>query len=510
MARRSTNGTRGQLSFTDALRGLKSLQDPGDGDRPDASGDGGPDRPWTVSETCDRVNHALAGIESGRAIRVEGEVGDCSIRDHWYFTLRDEHGAKLACSFFSQRRRAAGGAPTPAVGMRVVATGRLEYWTKGGRLSLIVSDLREAGLGDLHQRFERLKQDLEDRGWFDPTRRLPLPRFARSALVLTSASGAALRDLEETARRRWPGFRMLLAPIPVQGEAATPLIAAAIRAARRRAPALGVDAIVLTRGGGSLEDLWCFNEEAVAAAIIESREEAVRLHAAGGPRPVPLVAAIGHEVDSSIAEFCADHRASTPTQAAMVLVPDASENRDVVEARFERLRLLVGRGLDRARGRMDLAARHEVLRRPARLLDPQRRRIEEATRRLRDAIGASEEAGRRRVETAGVRLESLSPAARLAAAGAVLDTAERRLSMATKAAVARRRDRLAHLAARWRSVGPSEVLSRGYALVLDESGRPIRDADEIAVGGRLTATLAKGSLRAIVESKETDAPPEGS
>lgn len=506
MARRSTNAGRGQLSFTDALRGLQSLHD-ADDDGPGDDGGHDPDRPWTVSEACDRVNRALSDIEAGRPIRVEGEVGDCSIRDHWYFTLRDEHGAKLACSFFSQRRRASGGAPTPTVGMRVVATGRLEYWTKGGRLSLIVSKLEEAGLGDLHQRFERLKGDLEARGWFDPARRLPLPGFARSALVLTSASGAALHDLEETARRRWPGFRLLLAPIPVQGEAATPRIADAIRSARRRAPGLGVDAIVLTRGGGSLEDLWCFNEEAVAAAIVESREEAVRTHADGGPAPVPLVAAIGHEVDSSIAEFCADHRASTPTQAAMVLVPDAGEHREILDARLERIRLLTRRGLERAAGRLGLAAGHEVLRRPARLLDPHERRIAEASRRLRDTLRAHLEEGRRRLETAGIRHGAVSPATRLVAARESVDAAERRLTRAMASSLARRRERLGHLAARWRAVGPTEVLSRGYALVVDESGRPIRRSDEVAIGSRITATLAEGVLHATVDAREPDTDP---
>lgn len=494
------------MSFTDALRGLQSLHDdaPGDGagDGDSPTGDGGDDaRPWTVSETCDRVNRALSDLEGGREIRVEGEVGDCSIRDHWYFTLRDERGAKLACSFFSQRRRGGRGVPTPSVGMRVIATGRLEYWTRGGRLSLIVSNLQEAGLGDLHQRFERLKSDLEGRGWFDPARRLAMPRFATSALVLTSADGAARRDVEETARRRWPGFRLLLAPIPVQGEAATPRIAKAIRSARRAAPRLGIDAIIVTRGGGSLEDLWCFNEESVAAAIVESRIEAERRHAAGGPAPVPLIAAIGHEVDTSIAEFCADHRASTPTQAAMVLVPDAGEHADVLDAREDRLRLLVGRGLERAAGRLGLAARHEVLRRPARLLDPHRRRLDEASRELRDLAGDLVLARRRRLERTELRHVAISPQARLDRARRDLDAAAGRLARLGASLLDRRRDRVAHLAARWRSVGPAEVLARGYALVLDDDGRPVREAGQVPIGGRITARLGRGSIEAVVEKR---------
>jgi exodeoxyribonuclease VII large subunit len=505
VARRTPTGGSGQLSFTDAVRGLQSLHDDmgGGGPTEDPAEDPGDGpRPWTVSEACDRVNRALAEIESGREIQVEGEVGTCSIRDHWYFTLRDERGATLPCSYFSQRRRADRGAPTPALGMRVIATGRLEYWAKGGKTSLIVSRLREAGQGDLHQRFERLKADLEARGWFDPDRRLSLPTFATSALVLTSGDGAARRDIEETARQRWPGFRLHLVPIPVQGQAAIPRIADAVRRARRVAPMLGIDAIILTRGGGSLEDLWCFNEEAVAAAIIESRDSAIARHARGGPAPVPLVAAIGHETDVSIAEFCADLRASTPTQAAMVLVPDAGEHGDVLDARASRMRLLVERGHERAASRIAAAARHEILRRPDRLVDPHRRRLDDLADDLGRRISEIADRMTRRTDASAGRLAAMSPRHRLGEAIRATDVAANRLERAFARRLERWRDRLDAQDARLRGVGPDSVLERGFAIVLGEDGRAVRNANDLTAGDRITARLARGRVAATVTRTE--------
>ncbi|MAC20870.1 MAG: exodeoxyribonuclease VII large subunit [Phycisphaerae bacterium] len=492
------------MSFSDAIRRIRDGGEDSNppADPPDVAVGGEPatEPPLSVTEVCRRVNKALLLIEGGPEIRVEGEIGSCSLPGHWYFTLKDEEGSQLSCAFFSPRYRADSETPTPQVGMKVVAHGRPELYAKGGRLSFIASRLREAGLGDLHQRFERLKADLRDRGWFEPTLRLELPDFARRIMVITSGDGAARRDVEETARRLWPGLELLLIPVPVQGPAATPKIARAVRLARASAAAMRVDAIILTRGGGSLEDLWCFNEEAVAAAIFESRAEAVAAHLAGGPPPVPLVAAIGHESDSSIAEFVADHRASTPTQAAMVLVPDAAEQGDYLNSRQERLRLLAQRGVERARGRIEVAARHEILRRPARMLDPHRRRLDDAGNGLIASMVRAMEV--RRAHLAGLesRLGAVAPARSVAEASHRIEVAGGRLARGIEALIKRRITRIDHLAGQLRIVGPDSVLSRGYALVLDEAGKPIRDAGAMAVEDRIRATFARGSVVARVET----------
>ena len=496
------------MSFSDALRGIRdAADDAGQAppvEPPPSAIDQSRPRPFTVTEACLRVNEALGEIEDGRAFEVEGEVGDCSLRDHWYFTLKDAKGAKLSCAFFGFRRRVDQAAVEPRVGMKMIATGRPELYAKGGRLSFIVTRLRESGVGDLHQRFERLKAQLRDRGWFDPGQRLPLPMFARRILVLTSREAAALRDVEETARRRWPGMEILLAPVPVQGDAATARIAEAVRRARRIAPQLGIDAIVLTRGGGSLEDLWCFNEEAVAAAIHESRSEAVARHRDGGPSPVPLVAAIGHESDTSIAELVADHRASTPTQATMVLVPDASEQIEYLEGRSGRLRMMLQRAVDRAGSRFEVSARHEILRRPDRILEPHRRRLLEASRSLGDSLRRSMDIADRRLERMKAGLAAGSPGGRLAAEASRLGLASERIRRSIQRRIGDEHTRLDHLAEKLRVVGPDSVLARGYALVLDQDGRPVRDAVDLEPGDVLAARFEKGSAVVRVDSASTD------
>ena len=494
MADRNDPGRR-QLSLGDAYRAVDDAA-AGASDQPD---------PLTVAEVCRRVNLALETIEGGRELEVVGEVGDCHLKQHWYFTLLDPGGAKLPCSFFSSRRRLDADAVRPERGMKVVVRGRLEYWSDGGRMSLIVTRVREAGAGDLHQRFERLRRELEGKGWFDASHRIPLPSMARRLLILTSAQGAVRSDIEETARRRWPGVDLLLAPIPVQGDAATPVIAEAVRRARARAAALGVDAIVLARGGGSLEDLWCFNEAAVVTAIHESRRRAVEIAARGGPAPVPLVSAIGHESDVTLSDFVADHRASTPTQAAMVLVVDAREQLEMVRSRGTRLERLLERTLERARARLQIATRHELLRRPDRLCDPHRRRVDDLARRLDTAGAGPVDVAGRRLEAAVIRLRATDPERRLAAARERLEDACGRLD---RSAVRRRRDattRLDHLAARLEGVGPRSVLERGYALVRRGDGRPLRDATATTAGDRLRIELARGRLDVVVEEATSDA-----
>ena len=500
-----TDRGRRQLSLGEAYQAVEDAAS-GATDRPD---------PLTVGEVCRRVNRALETIESGRELEVVGEVGDCHLKQHWYFTLLDAKGAKLPCSFFSTRRRLDVEGVRPDRGMKVVVRGRLEYWAEGGRMSLIVTRIREAGTGDLHERFERLRRELEAKGVFDERHHLPLPTMARRLLVLTSASGAVRSDIEETARRRWPGIELLLAPIPVQGDSATPVIADAIRRARGQAPALGVDAIVLARGGGSLEDLWCFNEAEVVTAIHESRTRARDLATGGGPRPVPLVSAIGHESDVTLCDFVADHRASTPTQAAMVLVIDATEHREMIRSRADRLGRLLERTLERSRARLDLALRHELIRRPERLYDHHVRRIDGLGNRLGLVRSTVLDGAASRLESASIRLRGASPAQQVERGAERLERAGERL---VRGMARRHRDaetRISHLSARLESVGPRAVLDRGYALVRDEAGRPVRDATTAKAGDRLQVELSRGDLGVTVdrpwtESGDSTSAPTGS
>ena len=481
------------------------------GDDADAPAEPSTPRPYSVREAVTLLNRSLKEIDGGREISILGEVGSPRLADHWYFTLKDGTDAQISCSFFAQRRRLDPDCATPELGRMVVATGRLEYWDRGGRLSLIVSRLRAEGEGDLHQRFERLKTTLAEAGYFDPAARLPMPEFPRRLLMITSRDGAARRDVEATARQRWPGFEVLMHHVPVQGAPATPRIARAIHAARDRAAALGVDAIVLTRGGGSIEDLWCFNEREVADAIHDSRRRAIERHRDGGPSPVPLIAAIGHETDTSIAELAADARASTPTQAAMQLVPDAREHRGVLDARLERLRMLVAARLERADARLASSARHELLRRPERLVDPHRRRITTLAARLEAAVAGRLAAAATRTTRSEARLGSVSPRSRTEVAAGRIDSADRRLRRAMSTALQRRRVLIEHAGRRLRAVGPEQVLDRGYSLTLDATGRPLRDSADVQVGAVVTTRLARGGFEATVdrrlEERESDPGP---
>lgn len=500
MARKPSEKKR---SLSDAMLFVHAERDETSkaGDRPPGTTGDESDlpKPYSVRELVALLNRTLSTIDGGRKIRVIGEVGSARLGDHWYFSLKDGSKAKIECSFFAQRRRLDPDTATPVVGSLMVATGQLEYWDQGGRLSLIVHQLREEGEGDLHRRFERLKSDLEAAGYFDPSARLPLPTFPRRILMITSREGAARRDIEETARQRWPGLEILMHHVAVQGTLATPRIAAAIRKARAVAPSLGVDAIVLTRGGGSLEDLWCFNERAVADAIQESRRAAVERHLAGGPRPVPLVSAIGHETDLTIADLVADHRTSTPTQAAMALVPDANEHRGILAGRGGRMRLLVERRCGESAARLEFASRHEVLRRPDRLLIPHERRLDDLEGRLQVAIQGQVATRRARLDRHGTGLERVAPRSRLAVAATTLSAASDRLARVIQGRLAESKTRIDHASQRLASTNPDQVLSRGYSLTLDGEGRPIRSTTRLAKGDVVTTRLASGEFDASVE-----------
>lgn len=316
--------------------------------------------------------------------------------------------------------------------------------------------------------------------------------------MITSREGAARRDVEETARQRWPGLQILMHHVAVQGTLATPRIAAAIRKARAVAASLEIDAIVLTRGGGSLEDLWCFNERAVADAIFESRRMATARHLAGGPPPVPLISAIGHETDLTIADLVADHRTSTPTQAAMALVPDANEHRGILTGRAGRMRLLIERRWGECGARLEFASRHEVLRRPDRLLIPHRERIDGHERRLKAAIAAQRVTQLARLERGGTRLERVAPKSQLAVASTALEASSGRLARAMRRRLAELGTSLDHAAQRLSSISPDQVLSRGYSLTLGADGRPIRSAAQLTDGDTVTTRLAFGDFDAEV------------
>jgi exodeoxyribonuclease VII large subunit len=322
----------------------------------------------SVTEASARIRRA---IESTGRLRIVGEISNFSSRQHWYFTLKDGE-CQLDCVMWASSTASA--ACRPADGIEVVVEGTPTHYGPRGRTQLVVRAIERRGAGTLQQRFEELCRTLRAQGYFDEARKAPLPAYPRAIAVVTSAQGAALQDVLRTARLRAPFVRILAVDVPVQGDAAAPAIARAIDALDRRAAELEIDAVIVTRGGGSIEDLWAFNERAVADAIFRAR--------------IPVVAAIGHESDVTVAELVADRRASTPTAAVMLLLPDRDGMRQQSDHLHDRLRFLVQRRVHDARVLVDRVARHPGLRSPTAGIAARRAALGIAWSRLSRAVGA--------------------------------------------------------------------------------------------------------------------------
>ena len=388
---------------------------------------------------------------------VAGEISNFKRYDsgHSYFTLKDA-GAQVRCVMF--RARAQYLDWQPREGMQVEVRALVTLYEPRGDFQLNVETMRRAGLGPLYEKFLRLKEKLGREGLFDPAAKRPIPAFPRTVGVVTSTAAAALRDILATLRRRNPSIEVIVYPVPVQGEGAAARIAAMLATASRRGEC---DVLLLARGGGSIEDLWQFNEEAVARAIRASR--------------IPVVAGIGHETDITIADFAADLRAPTPTAAAEAVSPSR-------DALFARLAEMVGRATRAAVRRIDTELQ-KVDGLARRLVHP-RARLAASARVLAQVI------------------------ARLAAARPGIERLEReraelarRLSYATHRNLERDGQRLGRLRASLVGLDPNAVLSRGYSLTRNAKGEVVRDAATLAEGDLLTSTFSKGWTTSEVKSR---------
>jgi exodeoxyribonuclease VII large subunit len=389
--------------------------------------------PLSVSEVTARVKEVIACDDLLADVRVAGEVSNLSrpASGHLYFTLKDE-GAQLRCVMW--RSYAARLSRLPRNGDAVIARGRIDVYERDGVYQLYVEALVGQGIGDLNAEFERLKQKLQAEGLFDAARKRPLPRFPRALGIVTSPTGAALQDILNVLRRRYPLLEVYLSPTLVQGEDAPEQI---VRAIQRLNDAGCCDVILVARGGGSLEELWAFNDERVVRAIAAS--------------PTPVVSGIGHEIDYTLADFAADVRAPTPSAAAEIITPDINDLRLQVDAMSLTLTETMQARLTRARASLSTLQRALRLLSPFNQLARQRERLDEARTRL---------------------------AAALAHRLAVL------------------RLRLDGLRARLEGVGPMATLARGYAIVRDADGRTVRSVRAVQRGARLQIKVADGSFDA--------------
>ena len=433
---------------------------------------------------------------------MSGEIGDFRPRSgqaHWYFSLRDENGSTLNCAFFSQRRVRSGLNFEPAQGMSVVVEGSFDYYAPYGKLSFIVTQMSQEGDGPLHERFETLRKELQTAGWFSDDIKVPLPAYPRRIAMITSADGAVQHDIERTARQLWPAIELILVPVPVQGEVAAPKIVRAIKAVHRAAESRGIEAVILARGGGSLEDLWAFNTREVVEAIHTSRLESIERG-----RPLPFVSAIGHESDTTLAELVSDLRASTPTQAAMHLLKSVDESREYLDQRFGRLRMIHRSILDRSKMRLSAALSRSIMRSRSGILDHHCRRLDDGQRELKNSMVVQLAENRERLSRLERRLSGASPVARQTGARSRIDHHTTRLNRALDVVLKAARNSIDSSARHLAAIGPDQVLQRGYSITLDEEGRPIRDSNEIAQGDVLQTRLSKGTVRSTVTDSQPD------
>jgi len=444
---------------------------------------GGRERPLSVSE-LNRDVRTLLETELPR-LWVEGEISNLArpASGHVYFSLKDD-GAQIRCAFFRQRQR--GLAFRPENGQQVLVRGRVSLYEPRGDYQMIVEQMEEAGEGELRRRFDALKKKLAAEGLFDEALKRPIPRLPRRIGVVTSPTGAAVRDILHVLARRFPAVPVIVYPTAVQGDAAPAEIVAALETAGRRAEC---DVLILARGGGSLEDLWSFNEEAVARAVRTS--------------PVPVVTGIGHEIDFTIADFAADLRAPTPSGAAELVVPDWREWSLRADQAARRLASALDRRLQERGQTLDRLARRLTLASPARRLRHQHERLDALSRRMAAARAAILTGAGHRLERLEARLLAASPAGRLQALHGRWTLADRTLRRVMPERLQALRTRLAGDARALNTVSPLATLERGYAIVTAEAGGAVlRDAAEAAPGLRVKARLARGAVVATVEATE--------
>ncbi len=417
-------------------------------------------------------------------IWVEGEISNLArpASGHIYFTLKDEQ-AQVRCAMFKMRRRLLNFQPEN--GSAVLARVRVSLYEARGDYQLIVEHLEEAGDGRLRRQFEQLKRRLADEGLFDAARKRPLPSLPRCIGVITSPSGAAIRDVLSILQRRFPAIPVLIYPVPVQGSEAPPAIVDALHTAAQRDEC---DLLLLTRGGGSLEDLWAFNNEAVARAIVDS--------------PIPVVSAVGHEIDTTIADFVADMRAPTPSAAAELISPDRGEWLDTLRHWRSRLIRAIQSRLAREQQHLRAVSRH--LKHPGQRLQDQAQRLDELEQRLSRALRARLQHNKARLGALTIRLHSQSPKRQLATLQLRLNADRRRLHAAMPQRLSEEQQRLAALARALDAVSPLATLSRGYAIVQHPDGPIVRKAGEVSIGDPLHIRLGEGRLDCRVEGIHED------
>ena len=396
---------------------------------------------FSVSEANNFIKALLDRVPQLQEIFVRGEISNYKLypSGHHYFSLKDAEGA-MRCVMF--RGSAAKLRFRPENGMKVIAFGRISVFPRDGAYQLYVNELTAEGAGDLHVAFEQLKDKLSQEGLFDPAHKKPLPRYPRTIAIITSSAGAAVHDMIRILNTRWPLTEVKLLPVRVQGAEAPPEIVGALRYANRWKVA---DVIITGRGGGSIEDLWAFNDERVARAIYDSE--------------IPVISAVGHEPDVTIADYVADARASTPSNAAEIAVPDQRELRRHLSVLAERMGQSENARVGALKKRLGELAHKRVLTDPSAFIEDKRM---------------------------------------------LLDYTQKNLASLAEKQLAGRQRKYASLCASLDALSPLKVLGRGYAVARGADGRILKNAAETEIGERIELKLGSGRLGCVVETKEME------
>jgi exodeoxyribonuclease VII large subunit len=440
---------------------------------------------WTIS----RLNRETRAVLEGSfpLLWVQGELSNLAqpSSGHIYFTLKDEAAQVRAAMFRPSRLRLRF---RPENGQQVLVRGRISLYEARGDFQLLVEHMEPAGEGLWRLELERLKQRLAAEGLFDEAAKRPLPAFPRQVGLITSPTGAAVRDLLTVFARRLRALPAVIYPVAVQGEAAPAEIVRALDLAAERAEC---DVLILARGGGAYEDLIAFNDEQVVRAIRRT--------------PIPVVTGIGHEVDVTLADLAADRRGATPSAAAELVCPSAEHLAQHLAALQRRLGTAVRRPLSAARQRLAATARHLRLVHPAARLRQRAQTLDELERRLSSALRERLDGAGRRIDRTAARLQAQSPAPRIAPLRYRTEALGQRLTHALVARLTMQRDRLAELARALDALSPLGTLNRGYAVVTRRpDGALLRRASDAPAGTQIEARLAQGRLTCRVESAEED------
>src|SRR5277367_6243395 len=439
----------------------------------------------TVSELTGKVRDLLA--KNFTDIWVEGEISNCrpAQSGHIYFTLKDDR-AQVRCVFFKQQQR--GIKFRPEDGLHVTVRGSLSVYEARGEYQIYVETIEPVGLGALQLGFEQLKKRLEAEGLFSQERKKPLPMLPNRIGLITSPRGAAVRDVIRILRRRFPNVCLTVYPVRVQGEGAAAEIVKALKFFSQKK---SVDVLILARGGGSIEDLWSFNEEIVARAIADSA--------------IPIISGVGHETDFTIADFVADVRASTPSAAAELVVQTRREfDKHICDVRETLESLMRYRLVELSRRVHELGA-SRGFRRPIDLLHQRRQRADGLTSRLAQGLRARLEQSRKRFTTANLRIVSFDFRMRIAAFRLRLEKRAAELGVRIERVQRAKRETWERLAVQLEERGPLKVLERGYAIATDADGNVLRDANQVAIGAEVRIQLHRGRLKTEIREREEPA-----